>query len=211
MVRAKLIPNCPVTPKDIAIAHKILGPDIGSIRGKTTRRKPTVVETDYVEIPSEINATLGKVEIVADLMFVNTIPFIITLGKRIKFTTVSNLPNRKATTLLANLKAVRNVYKHRGSSVTKMFMDNEFEVLENSLKEININLNTAAAKEYVPEIERMIRVVKERARSYWNTLPFQTMPDIMIVELINYVVMWLNAFPVKSGISKTLSPRTVPS
>ena len=149
MVRAKLIPNCPVTPKDIAIAHKILGLDIGSIRGKTTRRKPTVVETDYVEIPSEINATLGKVEIVADLMFVNTIPFIITLGKRIKFTTVSNLPNRKATTLLANLKAVRNVYQHRGSSVTTMFMDNEFEVLDNSLKEININLNTAAAKEHV--------------------------------------------------------------
>jgi hypothetical protein len=207
MVRANLIPNCPVTTKDISVAHKILGPDIGSIRGKTTRRKPTVVETDYVEIPPEINATLGKVEIVADLMFVNNIPFMITLGKRVKFTTVANLPNRKATTLLANLKAVRNVYTHRGSSVSTMFMDNEFEVLDNALKEININLNTAAAKEHVPEIEHMIHVVKERARSYWNTLPFQTMPDIMIVELINYVVMWLNAFPVKIGISKTHFPR----
>ena len=88
------------------------------------------METDYVEIPPEINATLGKVEIVADLMFVNKIPFMITLGKRVKFTTVSNLPNQKAKTLLENLKVVRNVYTHRGSSVSTMFMDNEFEVLK---------------------------------------------------------------------------------
>jgi hypothetical protein len=31
----------------------------------------------------------------------------------------------------------------------------------------------------------------------------------MILELINFLVLWLNAFPPSSGISKTYSPRTI--
>jgi hypothetical protein len=31
----------------------------------------------------------------------------------------------------------------------------------------------------------------------------------MIVELINFVVLWYNAFPPLSGVSKTYSPRTI--
>lgn len=40
-----------------------------------------------------------------------------------------------------------------------------------------------------------------------NTLPFKKMPQLMLVELIYHVVLWLNAFPMKSGVSTTLSPR----
>ncbi len=32
------------------------------------------------------------------------------------------------------------------------------------------------------------------------------MPQLILIELIYHVVLWLNAFPSKSGISKTLSP-----
>jgi hypothetical protein len=52
-------------------------------------------------------------------------------------------------------------------------------------------------------------VIKERGRALLNTLPFQQMPQIMLIELIYHVVLWLNAFPSKSGISETLSPRKI--
>ena len=209
MVRSNLIRNCPLTVADIVIAETLFGPDIGSIRGKTVRRAPTTVTTDYVAIPAVIRDRMGPVEITADLFFVNSIPFLLTLGKRIKFMTLENVPDRKAITLLRGLHAVRQIYLERGHTVSTMFMDNEFTPLANDMKGVQINLNTTAAREHVPEIERQIRVVKERARSVYNTLPFAHVPSAVIVELMRQCVMWLNAFPVASGVSDTISPRTI--
>ena len=111
--------------------------------------------------------------------------------------------------LLRGLHAVRNIYLEQGHAVSTMFMDNEFAPLANDMKGVQINLNTTAAREHVPEIERQIRVVKERGRSTYNTLPFSRVPSVMIVELMRQAVMWLNAFPVSSGVSDTISPRTI--
>jgi hypothetical protein len=70
-------------------------------------------------------------------------------------------------------------------------------------------LNTTATSEHVTGIERQIWIVKERARAIWSTLPFNKTPNRMIVELITFVVLWLNAFPPSSGVSQTYSPRTI--
>ncbi len=35
------------------------------------------------------------------------------------------------------------------------------------------------------------------------------MPRLMLIELVYHVVLWLNAFPVNSGVSETLSPREI--
>ena len=66
--------------------------------------------------------------------------------------------------------------------------------------------NTTAAKEHVAEAERNIRVVKERNRGVVNTLPFTYIPRRMKIEFIYFVLLWLNAFLVKSGDSETFSP-----
>ncbi len=86
-------------------------------------------------------------------------------------------------------------------------MDNEFEKIWNLV--LVLAVNTTAAKEHVPEVERCIRLIKERCRGILNTLPFKKMPQIMLVELIYHVVLWLNAFPKKSEVSETLSPREI--
>jgi hypothetical protein len=87
--------------------------------------------------------------------------------------------------------------------VGTILIDNEFEKLQPLVP--GININTTAAKEHVPEIEHRIRVIKEHARALLNTLPFQ----LILIKLIYHVVLWLNAFPSKSGISETLSPREI--
>ena len=66
--------------------------------------------------------------------------------------------------------------------------------------------NTTAEKEHVAESERNIRVVKERNRGVVNNLPFTYIPRRMKIEFIYFVTLWINAFPVKSGVSETFSP-----
>jgi hypothetical protein len=67
-------------------------------------------------------------------------------------------------------------------------------------------INTTEANEHVLEVERKIRLIKERGRGIINTVQFKKMPRLMLIELVYHVVLWLNAFPAKSGVSKTLSP-----
>ncbi len=66
--------------------------------------------------------------------------------------------------------------------VGTILMDNEFEKLRPLVP--GININTTAAKEHVPEIERRIRVIKERGRALLNTPPFKKMPQLILIELI---------------------------
>ena len=70
----------------------------------------------------------------------------------------------------------------------------------------SVECNTTAAKEHVSEAERMIQMVKERIRGLLATLPFSHVLKRMKIEFVYFVILWLNAFPVKSGISQTISP-----
>jgi hypothetical protein len=83
MVREKLIANCPVTVKDIRNANRIFGPDLANLRGKTTRKKPEHVRVDYVEIPRDLVDMHKYVTLVADVMFVNGLPFLVTSSRGI--------------------------------------------------------------------------------------------------------------------------------
>jgi len=70
-------------------------------------------------------------------------------------------------------------------------------------------LNITAREEHVPEVERYICTIKERAGTTINTLPFEKYPHHLIVKIIYNTVFWLNCFLHKSGIHPTLSPRTI--
>jgi hypothetical protein len=54
LLRQNIIKNCPVTANDVNIAEKIFGGDIGTLKGKSTRNRPTPVKDDLVEIPPEL-------------------------------------------------------------------------------------------------------------------------------------------------------------
>ncbi|KAL3810038.1 hypothetical protein ACHAXA_000207 [Cyclostephanos tholiformis] len=112
-----------------------------------------------------------------------------------------------AGNLADGIRRVMDLYARGGFQVGTVLMDNEFEPLRVLIPIIVVN--TTAAKEHVPEIERRIRLIKERGRAILNTLPYKKIPQLMLIELIYHVVLWLNAFPTKSGISSTLSPREI--
>jgi hypothetical protein len=88
-------------------------------------------------------------------------------------------------------------------------MDMEFEKLRTMMP--HVALNTTVAREHVGEVEQKIRVIKERAGGTFNTLPYKKLPKLMVIELLHFCIMWMNLFPVKSGISKKWSPRELVS
>ena len=88
-------------------------------------------------------------------------------------------------------------------------MDGEFELLHNDLNQAGIDLNITVANEHIPQIEQQIRVIKERVQATCHSLPFKTMPQLMLIKMVYNVVKWINAFPPKVGVSEFLSPQTI--
>jgi hypothetical protein len=106
MVREKLIANCPVTVCNIKNAHQIFCTDLANLRGKTTRTKPEHVRADYVKIPRDFMDLHKYVTIVADVMFVNGLPFLVTSSRGICLVTFKFLPSRTANQLANSIERV---------------------------------------------------------------------------------------------------------
>ena len=96
----------PVAIPDVINAHKIFGLILGVARGKTVRQKPEHVTTDYVTFPRYFLALHRFVSLVSDVMFVNKIPFLITISRGIKFFIVEYLSSSTAKELSKRLKSV---------------------------------------------------------------------------------------------------------
>ena len=77
------IRNCPVTLQDINMAEKIFGKDVGTLKGKTERRKPIPVVSNFVEVPRELYRAQKHVQMAIDTMFVNRIPFLTTVSRNL--------------------------------------------------------------------------------------------------------------------------------
>ena len=131
--------------------------------------------------------------------------FLLTVSRRIKFVTAEHLMVRAALSLSKHMTRVLEVYGRAGFRVRNILMDGEFEKLKPLMP--SVECNTSAAKEHASEAERTIRTLKERMRGLLGTLPFTYIPKRMKIEFIYFMVLWMNAFPVKLGISQTFSPR----
>jgi hypothetical protein len=53
--------------------------------------------TDYVEVPSDIINLKKNITLEDDIMFVYGLPFVVSISRKIKFTTVKYFPGRKQT------------------------------------------------------------------------------------------------------------------
>ena len=147
--------------------------------------------------------------LVADVFFVNEITFLIALSCKIKFVTVKHIRTRTSTQLSNSLAKVCRLYVRTSYSVTVILLDMEFEPVDAIMPE-TVTCNFTAAREHVGEIERKIRVIKERGRSTITTFPFKKCPCRALIELVYFVVLWRNAIPaLETGISAIYSPREI--
>ena len=105
------IANCPITPTDVEAVEYILGQDIGSLKGKTTRRSPPIVDSPVTAIPADVLKQYQKVTLCVGIMYINKVAMLVSISKRIKFGTIEVIPNNKFTVLLKGLKWILQVYQ----------------------------------------------------------------------------------------------------
>ena len=209
VIEGNLIPNCPVTRRHILDAELIFGPSVSNLQGKTVRRRPKAVEIELIPVPEEILKRYREVILCIDVMFLNELPFLVTLSVDLYFGTGQLLLRNNDPHIVDGMKKVRSVYKARGFNVTVVKADRQFESIRPQLADMGMTLNTVAAGEHVPEIERYIRTVKERCRCKFNMLPFKKHPTRMNAENVYDSISWLNAFPPRNYIHPVYSPRVL--
>ncbi len=111
MVCERLITNCPVTMQDFENANSIFGPDLANLRGKMIRTKPEHVHIEYVQIPWDFVELHKYVTLVADVMFINGLPFLVTSLQGISLVTIEYLRSRTAKRLIDTLERVIHIYR----------------------------------------------------------------------------------------------------
>jgi hypothetical protein len=103
LVGEKLVISCPVSMQDVSYANSIIGSNLANLRSETTKTNPEHVHTEYVQIPWQLRKF---VMLVADLMFVNGLPFLATLLRGMSLATFEFLPSQTAKQLATTLEQV---------------------------------------------------------------------------------------------------------
>ncbi|GAX15524.1 hypothetical protein FisN_6Hu141 [Fistulifera solaris] len=208
-LRNNRIHNSPVTVDDARRAVTIYGPDVPKLKGTTTAGPPPAHVPDQVRlaVPMSILLHHDHVTLAVDYVFVNKIPFLVTISRNIGWRTIAPVPDRSKTVMLKEIRRLLDIYRSRGLPVTAIHGDNEFACLRDDLGPVVLDI--VAPNTHVPEIERSNRTIKERARTTIHGLPYKKLPTVFIRHLMMHVVNCLNIFPWKYGVSKDISPETI--
>jgi hypothetical protein len=95
IVTSNQLPNCPVTKADIVTAEHLFGCDVGSLKGKTVRRRPHLAKPTIEPLPPQIMSRYRNVTLAADVMYVNGIPMLVTISRNLRLPPLR--PSRTAT------------------------------------------------------------------------------------------------------------------
>jgi hypothetical protein len=89
-----------------------------NIRGKTVQRNPERAEMDYVENPPDPLSFHKNMMLVTDVMFVNSVPFLVLVSGNINLITIEHAPKHHSASKLGYLlQRIINVYACAGFCV----------------------------------------------------------------------------------------------
>lgn len=135
-----------------------------ALKGKIMRQNlGEVIVPEVIPLPRTIEEDYHSVTLAADVLHVNGIAILATVSRNLHYTTVSALPSMKHKDLADALRAAIRSYSIRGFSVDAILVDGQFDGLQDRFKNDHVAINPVAKEEHVPEIERLICVIKEQA------------------------------------------------
>ena len=143
------ISNCPITRHAIHIAKDIYGPNLGSLKGKTVRRTLPHLPSGVDPVLPQLLKRHPGVMITMDILFINNMPFLLSMSRGLKFMTIEPLPNRQIKTIEEKISTICTLYQGRGFAVNSIYADSEFEPLRPDF----LFFNTSDADNHQPDIE----------------------------------------------------------
>ena len=85
------------------------------------------------------------------------------------------------------------MYHTRGLTVVRLNADNEFACIKDDI--LPTNLNMVTAKDYVGDVERSSRTVKESTRCHVHRLPYERYTKLMVMGCVTKSIKDLNQLP----------------
>ena len=156
VIQSNQIKDFPVTVQDVDVAHNIWRKIVPALKVNTTRKKHIPVTDDLVQLPEYLVKLHKDIYFTVDMLFVNGIPFIIILSRKILSTAVNHLSNRKLETIFKAFKDIYRYYMKCGFHITTSHSDGEFAPLQAMLYEHipgGPSINITSATEHFPGIK----------------------------------------------------------
>ena len=209
-----------MTAEDVTRANAIYGGTAEQlIVGKTVRRRTNNnKQIPRTALPSTLVRHHPTEKLDIDFFYSDYAPYLLIRGRNILFLVgvIFNKKKLSATGRVTYYRPTKEIieainktialHNNRGFTIDLVSGDNEFERIKGL---VNSTVETCAANEHNPFIEREIRFVKDRQRCYWDKLPYKQVPKIMIDENIVDILYWINHCTRGECISKELSPGAI--
>ena len=189
--KMQTIINIPTTRKDLVRSIDIYGKDRNSIRGKATKKKTKTIYMESIYKPSEVPQHMN-----IDIFFIDGEGYLISVLTPLDYVMISRIKNRTSEALRAAVHHHLATAESEDYQVTHILCDGEkgFTAFFNALRTAGYLINPAGPGQHVPVVERKIRVVKERLRTYLQSIPYQLMFSLLRY-LVEYVTIMLNFEP----------------
>ena len=179
------------------------------LKGKTTDHpaSPHVATQVFSPLLGEITKYHSSITLCLDFFYVQRLPFVHTIFRKVGYCQALAVPDRTKETMLSFINKSILEYTGRGFEVVDVHADKEFECLRESLG--NVSLEICWPDEHIPEVEHSIRTMKETMRATAHGLPYRRLPKLMITELVAMATHCLNGFPKEDGVSEHMSPHLI--
>ena len=118
-----------------------------------------------------------------------------------------NMQGCGATEAENGLKTTISSFTSHKINIETVVGDNKFQEVRKALRPLHIEIVGAYENEIY--VERLIRTVKESTRYDFQNISYKKFPKLMVVSYLEANITWINLFPKKNGIYKTLSPSEI--
>ena len=178
-------------------------------KGTITRLHPNTHKITRIPLPLPIAQNHKNIQLYIDFMFVNSMPFLLTVSKSIKYHSIHPCTTTNYTNIKKALNSIAHKYTQQGFQIDVILANNEFDIKALHKHLLPPLLHIYTRNKHVGPAEREIRTTKESTRAVCHAAPYKRYTKLMVCKLLDNVIQNLNSFPVKNSVSDCMSSSSI--